>query len=361
MKFLSLVRVSVILLFRRNRIAFVIFTTVLTIVSLGLVFFFTTIFTSGENYIRNYDRMRTVVATLNQSVSNSSLTDLPEKLENNPVMKLTNIQYDFILHSDIEKENPPHLIAYQNPNEFKSRIIGESITSKQIADCSPVLVCANESVGSASVSKVGDSKLLDGLTLKVIGFYPSYHEYGEIPYTFGLQHFVLQSVSLRMPVDATDDRKEQLGDYVKTVLPECSVTVPKPMTQSVLSHMLLPLAAGIIVGISALVNLLFIFKYMLECSRNDLSVYLVCGCSRLKLSAVFACELFLLYTLCFTAGTLLFVWLRYANAENTIFLGSELRIAHVLAVYAGSLIVIALIMIPSLLKYRRRIDTSGGV
>jgi hypothetical protein len=64
MKFLSLVRVSVILLFRRNRIAFVIFTTVLTIVSLGLVFFFTTIFTSGENYIRNYDRMRTVVATL---------------------------------------------------------------------------------------------------------------------------------------------------------------------------------------------------------------------------------------------------------------------------------------------------------
>lgn len=361
MKFLSLVWESTVLLFRRNRVAFLIFIAVLTVVSLGLVFFFTTTFTSGENYIRNYDRMRTVEAVLNKPVVGSSLSELPKKLEKNPVIILTNIKYSFILNSEKERDHPRNFIAYQNPDEFKSRIVGQSITRQQIDDGSPVIVSGNmpKEMDSTSVwYEAGSTEILDGFKLDVIGVYRTTDDYGEIPYSVGLQHFALQSVQLRLPVDATDNQKEQLGEYVKSVLPECRVTVPKPMTQSVLAHMVLPFAAGIIVGISALANLLFIFKYMLECSRSDHYVYLVCGCSRRKLSAVFACELFSLYTLCFTMGTLLFTLLRQANAANTVFCGTELQAPQVLTVYAGSLLVVALIMAPCLL--RRRAVTGGG-
>ena len=363
MKFVSLILKSVILLFRRNHAAFVIFMAVQTIVSLGFVFFFTTTFTARENYLRNYDSMKTVEVNLNEPVAGSTVSRLPKKLDNNPVVSLDNIQYMFVLNSEKRKESPRIFTAYRNPDEFKIRIIGDSISNQQINDCLPVIVSGNMDRAmdpKAVWYQTGDTEELDGLKVKVIGTYRATENYGEIPYTVGFQHFCLQSMQLRVPANATDNQKEQLGKYVEALLPRCRVKVPAPLTQKVLTNMFFPYMASLLIGVSALANLLFIFKYMLENSRQDYFVYQVCGCGQRKLSAVLACELFSLYTICFAAGTLLFIGLRQAYHTNSIFAGSSFQAPQVLLVYAASLLVIALIMVPYLLRYRGHAVNGGS-
>ena len=363
MKFISLVWKTTVLLFRRNRVAFVIFMAVQTVVSLGFIFFFTTTFTARENYLRNYNSMRTVEVKLNEPVSGPSVAGLPDKLAKNPVVALSNMQFTFILNSEKGKEHPRQLIAYRNPDEFKSRIVGTSITQNQIAEKSPVILSGNmdRSMDSKAVwYQIGDMEDLDGLKLKVIGTYRTTENYGEIPYTVGFQHFSLYGMQLQVSANATDNQKEQLGKYVETLFPESRVKVPVPMTQKVLTNMFFPYMASLLVGVSALANLLFIFKYMLESSQQDYFVYQVCGCGHRKLSTVLACELFSLYTFCFALGFLLFASLRQAYYTNSIFAGSCLQIPQVLLVYAASLLVITLIMAPYFLRYRKRTVNGGG-
>jgi hypothetical protein len=363
MKFLSLVWKSTVLLFRRNRAAFVIFLAVQTVVSLGFVFFFTTTFTARENYMRSRENMRTVEVDLSEPAAGSSVAGLPDKLAKNPAVSLSNIQFTFILNSEKGKERPRQFIAYRNPDEYKSRIVGAGITQRQITEKSPVIVSGNmdRMMDPKSVwHQAGDTEELDGLKLKVIGTYQTTDNYGEIPYTVGLRHFALKSMKLQVPAGATDNQKEALGQYAESLIPGCRVKVPVPLTQKVLGNMLFPYLAGLLIGVSALANLLFIFKYMLESSRQDYFVYQVCGCGRKKMAAVLSCELFSLFTLCFAAGTLLLAGLRQAYRTNSVFAGSSLQAPQVLLVYAVSLLVIALIMTPYLLRYRGRAVNSGG-
>jgi hypothetical protein len=202
MKFLSLVWKSTVLLFRRNRAAFVIFLAVQTVVSLGFVFFFTTTFTARENYMRSRENMRTVEVDLSEPAAGSSVAGLPDKLAKNPAVSLSNIQFTFILNSEKGKERPRQFIAYRNPDEYKGRIVGAGITQRQITEKSPVIVSGNmdRMMDPKSVwHQAGDTEELDGLKLKVIGTYQTTDNYGEIPYTVGLRHFALKSMKLQVP------------------------------------------------------------------------------------------------------------------------------------------------------------------
>lgn len=366
MKFIRLVWKSVGLLYRRNHTAFIIFIAVMVTVSLGFVFFFTTTFTARQNFLRQRDGMRTIEASQEQPPQKADAMALPEKLSKNPVIALDNIRYTFSFHMDKNSGPAPsnELVAYWKPEKSRENdnTVGKNITAQEIADEAPVLVGGNmSSPGSKPIlHKTGSTEKVGGVSLKVIGTYSSSDSYGMIPYTVGLRHYTLQGVQLVVPASASDNQKEQLGQYLQTLLPGSRVTVPQPLKQEALGSMLISYLAGFVIGVSALVSLLFIFKYMLESSRRDYFVYQVCGCGGRKLFCVLLCELFFLFTLCFAAGTLLLAVLRLIYRTNIVFAGSSMQAADVLLIYLLSLLMILVIMVPYLLHYRKQAVNGGG-
>lgn len=363
MKIVLLIQKGIRLLYRQSRAAFILFLLVQVTVSTGFIFFFTTTYTTGKNYLKQYDSMRTIRADLQPSTSVSNAETLPDKLMNNSVLKPTNIVFTFILPSEKNSASPRTFTAYQNPTEFQGRIQGQKITEKQIQEKASVLVSGN--FGDPTVSgnryQTGTTVKLDGTDFKVIGTDPLCNNTcGEIPYTVGLHSFSLLNVSVMVPADAVDDQKEQLGQYLHNLLPEASMKIPVSLTQKTFSNLMFPFIAGLLVGVSALINLLFIFKYMLESSRKSYFVFQACGCNKGRLVQIIFGELLELFTGCFVVGAGVFAALRSAYSTNNIFKGSELLVSHVFAVYLLLAFILMLIILPYLRHYGKQIINSGG-
>ncbi len=307
--------------------------------------------------------MRTIKTELNSPVPQNSVDNLVMKLQKNPEVAPDNIRLTFTLNSEKEKEKPRTFIAYLYPDLYKDRIVGRSISQKNIASQTPVMISGNEDLNFNPAARhfhTGDYVDLDGIKFSVIGCYNSIGESGEIPYTVGLSHFTLTELQLLLPADTTDNQKERLGDYLKSLIPNGKVTLPQPLTQKVLMNMFIPFAAAFIIGISALVNLLFIFKYMLESSQEDYFVLKICGCGNHKLFSVLFSELVLLYTLSYLAGEFLFSKLRQVFRENTLFVNSQLDASPVVIVYLVSVLLIVLVMVPYLMRYHKQVRYLGG-
>ncbi len=307
--------------------------------------------------------MRTIKTELSGPVPQNSAGSLVAKLQENPEVPLENIQLAFTLKSENKKENARKFIAYLYPDRYKDRIVGKSISQQNIANQTTVMICGNEDLTynpDAKHFNTGDSVDLDGVKFSVIGCYNSIGESGEIPYTVGLSHFTLTELQLLVPSDSTDNQKERLGDYVKRLIPNGKVTLPQPLTQKVLMNMFIPFAAALIIGFSALINLLFIFKYMLESSQEDYFILKICGCSNRKLFSVLFSELVLLYTLSFLAGEFLFSKLRTIYRQNTLFVNSQLDAPQVGIIYFASILLIVLVMVPYLIRYRKQVMNPGG-
>ena len=207
----------------------------------------------------------------------------------------------------------------------------------------------------------GSTVQLNGMPFQVIGTNPlSYHMSGEIPYTVGLRSFVLTQVDVTIPASAADDEKQQLSDYVRGLLPGAKLTVPQSLTERTFVSLFFPFLAALLIGVSALVNLLFIFKYMLESSKKSYFVLQVCGCSRGKMLEILFGELLLLFTGCYLLGTAIFAGLRYAFRTNTVFTNSAFVPAHVLVIYCVTVCLMVLLILPYLRHYGKQIVNSGG-
>ena len=307
--------------------------------------------------------MRTIEADINNPLSKDTANSLMTKLQKNPAVSLDNIQLTFVLNSEKTNEKSRNFVSYLHPDMYSSRIVGKSITQKDIENQSPVFVSGNEDLEYRQDAKhynTGDVVNLDGIKFTVVGSYHVCGNSGEIPYTVGLNHFALTKLQLLVPPDATDNQKERLGNYVQKLIPGCKITLPKPLVQKVLGNMIISYAAGLLIGISALINFLFIFKYMLESSREDYLIFKICGCGNRKLFSVLFVELVSLYTLSFTIGTVLFAGIRQIYHTNSIFANSQFNISQVLLIYLVSILLIVMIMIPYLFKYRKQTVNSGG-
>lgn len=336
---------------------------------MGFIFFYTTILTARENTIRQYNSMRTIRVVPAASLSQELKSSLVLKLRKNSAAAIDDIEMNFILNSEVKKDKPRSFIAYLHPEEHSGRIIGRGITQEEIEKQAFVLVSGNASMPPDTPDEeknaekkyyAGDTVSFDGMDFAVIGSFHEYPATEEIPYTVGLNHFCLKELDIMVPAETSDNQKKALGGYVQGLMPGSRVTLPKPINQKLLINMFIPLAAGLLIGLSAMINFLFVFKYMLESSRKDYFVFRICGSSSRKLSAVLFSELIFLFTVSYAAGALIFAGFRRAFKTNFIFAGSEFHFSQVALIYLISVLLIVLIMIPYLLKYRRQAVNGGG-
>lgn len=342
---------------------FIIFILMQIIICMGMIFFFTTIYSTRENYIKQYESVRTIRISQFSPGANQSVSQFMDELKKDQKIKIENAKFEFILKSEISMETPRKWISYLYPEQFSNRVVGKGITQTEIENLSPVLLASNVPTLASSegpVMNIGDTLSLDGLNLRVSGYYRLIGYRGEIPYTVGLKHFYLNEMNLTLPVEASDNQKEYLANQLKAALPESKVIMPTQITQKTISSMVIPLAAAFLVGVNSIISLLFIFKYMLESSRTDFFVMKICGSSNKKLFLTIVNELAAVYTGCFLVSLTLFTLFRSIFRENPIFLNSRTDLPIVLIVYVISFAVILLIMIPYLIRYRKQTLNSGG-
>lgn len=347
------------LLYKRGKGIFFIFVVMQVITCMGLTFFFTTIYSARENYVRQTESARTLRVTPPPDFSAKTTEGKIDGLVNQSSANIQNITFTFILPSEQNTEQPQTWRAYLHPEEFHARVVGKGITRQDTEKKAPVLVAVYNSI-SDSVPKIGETRSVNGIAFQVIGYYFGSIIRGEIPYTVGLESFRLREMEFTVPMDATDNQKETLANSIQAALPGSTVTLPLKITQKTLNSMVIPLAAALLVGGNALITLLFLFKYMLESSRTDFFVLKICGGSPNGLFAMMANALTVLFTGCFLAGFLLFAAFKTFFGNSSIFAGSGIHPVIVALVYLISLAVILLVMLPYLTRYRKQTLNSGG-
>lgn len=138
MKLFRLIRKEIALLYHNNRVAFFIFLLVQVTVSIGFLFFFTTTYTAQQNYVRQYNSMRTITAKLPLSTQVQEPEKLPEKLIKNSILTPTNLTFSFILPSEKDSDAPRNFTAYWNPEEFAYQVMGKKITKQHIRSAAKV-------------------------------------------------------------------------------------------------------------------------------------------------------------------------------------------------------------------------------
>lgn len=360
MKYISVLSKSICLMFKRNRVAFILYLVVQVIISLGFVFFFTTVITASESFAKERDAVRMLMVNMDDLISAQDGKDFVAELCKNTPAALDKVTFNFVLKSEQYEKDPEIYSAVLDPEQGGKVIAGRNITRQDVEEENPVIVTKAYNLDFQKDKKnyaVGDVIQLNSVNFTVIGNTVSTTQ---IPYTTGFDHFILMKMYFLTSSDATDNQRVALGDYIKKKMPRCTVTLPQKISQRALSKAMIPLMAGLFVGVSALVSLLFIFKYMLESSREDHFIFRICGCGEQRLFFILFGELALLFTLCYTVGALLFMWLRRIFEANELFTHSQLLFSHVAFIYFASVLIIAIIMVPYLLKNRKLPLNSGG-
>lgn len=347
------------MLYKRSKSVFLIFIIMQMFTCMGLTFFFTTIYSARENYVRQTESARTLRVTPPSNFSAKTTEGKIESLANQSSAKIQNITFTFVLPSEQNTEQPQTWKAYLHSEEFRMRVVGKSITRQDTEQKAPVLVASYSSL-SDSIPKIGTTRSVNGIDFQIIGYYSDPIIKGEIPYTVGLEAFYLREMEFTVPIDATDNQKEALANSIQSAMPGSTVILPAKITQKTLNSMVIPLAAALLVGGNSLITLLFLFKYMLESSRTDFFVLKICGGSPNGLFAMMAKALAAVFTGCFLAGFLLFAAFKSIWRNSPIFAGSGIPPFIVLLVYLISLAIILLAMVPYLARYRKQTLNSGG-
>lgn len=358
---------SIAVLFRKSKIAFLLYLLVQIVVSLGFVFFFTTVFTARKSYFETTDQMRDISVDFPNPPSGKQVEDACKKMEASKVV-FDNIFFTFREKGVAVEDH--HRSFYSNYNLFDYNVIGSQITQQMVKSRENVLV-----VGTAKPTEqepnnnfiyypkyqVGDFVEIQGEQFQIIGYrLGNLYFSSEIPYTTGLEKLVLSDMTIRLPHGFSDNEKEEFGAIVASYFHGAKVKIPPPLEQKVTMNLILPLSTSVLVGLSAVLSFLFLFQYMLESIRREYQIFHVCGASIKVLMTNLAAQLTLLFTLCFAVGTALFVLFRQIFITSEFFEGTALSFSQVGVIYLISLVIILLMALPFLFRFRKQFRKGGG-
>ncbi len=362
---------SLRVLFRQNRIAFAIYLLLQIVISLGFVFFFTTILTARENYIQKQDSMRIVSVDFASAPSTSQIKEAINQLKARTIAPEYMILIFASPSDTIFTEKPiQYYSIYPPSNEY---IVGESITTQSTIEKRKVAIIGSFHNGFFDErnpdsdkyfyypkNQVGDIITIDGNSFEIIGYNTVYSpDQIEIPYTTGLDCFTLKNISFMLPINLSDNDKENFVDYLSSIFWDAQIDAPAPITQSVLIDLMIPLTVSILIGISAILSFLFLYKFIIESLQKEYCIFRLCGLSTRKLLANIITQLVLLFTLCFAIGTGILSLIRLLFKNSAFFANTALYPHQIFIIYFITLFLLIVFSTPFLIRFCKDIKKGG--
>lgn len=238
--------------------------------------------------------MRTITATMRGGKYDTSVIN---KILKNGVAKPEQVVFYFAATNE---KNPKIVCAYLDADNKGRVVSGSPITDNDVKSHAMVVVPANNQKELEPNPKyhekhsVGDRVTIGGRKFTAVGL-RSDGDYDEVPYTTAFSDFRLTGFDFLAPQGLTDTEKKQIGDYFSLSLDTADVKLPKPMAQKLLTNLFFPLVASVFTGIIAILNFIFLYRYMIERCRKDYTIIRICGCSRAKSLLIMFSQFLLLF------------------------------------------------------------------
>lgn len=339
-------------LIKSNRLIFAVLLLVQIITILSVIFFFTTVVKSRASYVAAYTTMRTIAVNMSNGKYDAKNHDIAADIKNNGIAEIENIEFHFYDNSSSEKQSR-ELIAYLHPELCSSDVFGTPISQEDIKVCKKVVIPRNQNKEinpAAEEYKIGDTMRIAGSSFRASGIrHGGYLD--EIPYTTGLNVLKLSSFRVIVPPDVSQRQKEQLQQYFETAF-HGTVRLPKPVSQKTISSLFFPLIASVFIGIIAILNFIFIYKYMMKKCRRDYIILRICGCSRFKSILLVFAQLVLIFSFSYLISICLLFLFRQSNPGRII---SDMAVTFqdFIVIYTSFILIILTIIAPFAFNFLR--------
>ncbi len=336
----------IVSLYKKNRLVFILFIVVQIITIFAYTFFFTTIINTRANYVSQYTSMRTIKTDLKKCKLDKQITNnVVSIIRNNNISDIENISMFFI-----DNTNTRQLVGYLYPNKFSKDVFGSPISLEDIQKGSYVVIPRNaDNRYNPNVEQysIGDNMVIINKNFKVKGI-RKYYYLDEIPYTTGLKFLTLSAFDIILPDSTSDKQKEMLKKYLETNIKNIKVILPESIPEKVITSLFIPLVSSIFIGLIAIFNFTFLYKYMIEKSRKDYILLRICGCSRLKSILLLFSQMAFLFTISYFISLIVLLILKKTNVS--IFSQTSITISNCLVIYISFLSIIILAITPFLIS-----------
>lgn len=336
---------------KSSPLVFAVFMAVQIVTASSYIFFYSTVVKSRADYIGSYESMRTLTAALPDGDYNASIIG---KILKNDVAKPDQVVFYFAATAE---KKPKVVCAYLYSANKGKVVSGRSLTDNDVKNKAMYIIPANNTKefepnpNYHEVHSLGDTVMLAGLKFTAIGL--RYNgDYDEVPISTAFEHFRLTGFDFLTPQGLTDTEKKEIGDYFSAELNASSVKLPKPMAQKIMANLFFPLAASAFTGVIAILNFIFLYRYMIERCRGDYTILRICGCSRIKALFVLFSQFLLLFTAAYAMSVLTILALKLFNVQ--IFKTASLSFSGCIAILITFIALIIIMMLPVGVRFFRK-------
>ncbi len=128
--------------------------------------------------------------------------------------------------------------------------------------------------------------------------------------------------------------------------------LPRSVSQKTISSLFFPLIASIFIGIIAILNFIFIYKYMMEKCRKDYIILRLCGCSRFKSILLVFAQLVLIFSFSYLISICLLFLFRQSNLGRVI-CDMAVTFQDCIVIYTSFVLIILTIIAPFAFSFLR--------
>lgn len=315
------------------------------------IFFFSTVPRATVDFVSSLNGLRIVRLNFTEPSRKYSFDEFTRIVENNNIASPEGYTFSF------SSENG-HVYATTAFDIRNASIVeGRGLTKDDIESHARYVVAGTTVLDGGIYKtelKIGDLVKINGVDFEIIGFYSTSAREFEIPYTTGFELFPLADVSIIFPPGHSDSQLDNITEYCLSSLENVYSTDRLTIVAVFMSYNGSMIIASIFVIIIALLNLCFIYKFILKRMNKYFAVLRICGMSSRGVVGHIYAVYAVILVLSFALGTAAML-IVYKTADLKILKDISIDFSVIITVFLAFAAVVAILLIQAVAAVKKPI------
>ena len=267
-----------------NKLIFIIFVLSLMISTIPVIYISSVFQANKQEELKYNDSLKSYKVQLSKDYGKDELTKI-----------LNSILSD-------NKNNIKQIILYSDKDKIKSNFIypDKQYQFTQIGNYFKEIdfqqgehqIIINDTSNEISF-KTGDTYNIRKTSYKIIGI-ALINEYNEIPYKAldflnGINRIFIKSEYI-----PSNNQANKMMEYLNSKITNANIEAPEKINYILSTKNVLEYSISIIVILLAMINISYLYRYILQRCKKQFAVMRICGCSKIKATLIFLLEVLFL-------------------------------------------------------------------
>lgn len=316
------------------------------------IFFFSTVPRATADFASSLTAVRTVQMNFSETSRKYSFDEFTQIVEKNNIASPEYYTFEF------SSENGLVSATTDFDKRVGNIIEGRGITKDDIESCARYVVVGTTVLDESGIHKtelkIGDSVKINGVDFEIIGFNKTLAKNFEIPYTTGFEVFPLANVFINFPSGLSDSQLDSITEYCLNSLENVYSSDRITIGAVLMSYNGSMIIASIFVIIIALLNLCFIYKFILRRMNKYFTVLRICGMSSCGVLGHIYAVYAIILVLSFALGTAAML-IVYKTADLEVLKNISIDFSVIITVFLAFAAVVAILLIQAVAAVKKPI------